>query len=287
MEEIKSLDVPRLLGRSQQRLQVPLLPLWTLAMAKVREHTNTSTGTGFDREPKVAAAKAYSEALERYVYELWQTTGVSPFSGMDIPCPDSTTGMAAHLIPELSAKCSYWEWKERALLLKASCGLYKMNLVQPPKLGKIFNLLCKGLIESIECMVGTDTEPLAFVAITLAAGGVIFGSAVRSSANDAVFSALVECLRKTAFVKYWRSESFALEGPPRFVQTVRHWLSGQGVASAFGFQEKALGGHNDGIPIQFRQECSSIIRVGIHTVSFYSDPADELPKLGDLSVPLL
>lgn len=269
-----------------ERLRVLPLWSWTLAAASCVVDGREIVGVGFDRRSETAKTKARAEMFERRVYDAWFRSGVSPFTGMSAEAPPPTSGFAAHAERAESERRAFLEWRERALLAAVHDGRARLVKAAIPDQGIIFEAALTRLSCRLSAHVSLYHPFVALVIGELSPSGVIFGSACRTNATDAVKAALAECLRKTAFLAEWRRSAKQAD---LFIETVNFWLSPAGSVTARAFVQKAPV-HDDpsaGLPMEPEPANQKTLRLGEFWISHYLDPRFTLPDVNQRSVPLV
>jgi hypothetical protein len=279
------LSPPALEHIESERFQVLPLWNWSLAAAKVATGSGDFVGVGFDPEPAVARRKAYSEALERYVYGVWDTTGVSPFTDERCPAPPPASGMAAHVDREQAAAHAFFEWRERSGLAAAQSRQFVLRPIQIPPMGLLFRSALRYVDCELEAYLGARPPFVAFVLGRMKPNGVIFGSACRGTEDAALKAAVAECVRKTASLEEWRRPG----GEDAFQRSIRFWLSSEGVASARAFVANATAADAEGraLPEEIDPARLESFQIGDSWICRYSDPRHALPEAYGTSVPLV
>ncbi len=280
------ISAPELFEQRSERFSVLPLPLWSLAISNVgNDRSLTSLGVGFDRSPALATKKSYSEAIERWLYDRWVSTGRSPFMGQMSPAPPATSGFSVHPEKEQSRQLAFLEWFERAHLEVWADGLVSVTSAPEPRLGFLFKVCASHYFTELRFFVSGTGPFVGFVLGELKEGGVIFGSAASLSAERAVYKATLEAVRKLAFVSHWREEK---DSDQPFQKAVKFWLSDAGRNRALAFVKTALNAPK--IPsgrIDFCDDFLQTCRVGDLWASCYYDLNHRLPVTEDLKVPLL
>lgn len=277
---------PALERLESERFRV--LPLWNWSLAAARLVTNGGVlvGMGFDPSRRQARLNARSEALERYVYDVWRRTGVSPFTDEPCQAPPPAGGFAAHPDRAQAELRAFLEWRERAALAAAADGRFALLSAAIPDMG----LLLAPALLHIRCTLKTFLSPgppfVAFALGELDPPGAVFGSACRLNGEEAMKAAVAECLRKTAFLHQWR------EGPETsdlFLRSVRFWISKDGLRAASNFTRKAAAASTDmaELPREPASEYLRTLRLGDLWVCQYWDPRFALPDVGGTFIPLV
>jgi hypothetical protein len=277
---------PQLVELESSRFRVPVFPFYVYSRAVVSKDGTISSGHGFDRSKRVSHAKAHSEAIERWVFDHWEKTGISPFTGKFQPCPPSTTGFAAGPSQDFAKAKAFNEFCERAFLQQIADGAVKLTEVAPPAMGLIFYPLLAANKLALRCFRSESTPYFSFSVIELSEG-VLFGSSCDTDHISATRASVLEAVKKLSHVEFWRSKDAEAVEPSSFLKTARYWLSVNGKIGMIEFLNRAVSIKGSG-PTKIRNDyCFNILQIGSSFVAHYADDLVKLPMLGDIAVPLL
>lgn len=280
------LTPPSLQSLESERFRVLPLWSWSLAAAKLAEDGEEYVGVGFDPHGATARLKARSEALERCLYGRWRRSGISPFTNEPCPAPPPASGFAAHPDRLEAAARAFFEWRERAALSAAGAGKLTLFPAPLPDMGFLFRA---GLVRigcTLDAFVSAGPPFVAFALGVLDPPGVVFGSACRSSAEEAIRSASSECLRKTAYLRDWRAK---VESPHPFLNSIRYWISKDGLLAAKAFIGNAGKSHGDLIELPSEADSARLqtLRLDDLWLCHYHDSRHSLPEVGGAAIPLV
>lgn len=281
------LNPPSLQSLESERFRVLPLWNWSLAAATLTENGEEYVGVGFDPHRATARRKARSEALERCLYGRWRRSGISPFTNEPSHEPPPASGFAAHPDRDEAATRAFYEWRERAALSAAGAGKFVLLRSSVPDMGLLFRA---GLVRigcTLEAFVSADPPFVAFALGTLDPPGAVFGSACRASAEEAIGSAVAECLRKTAYLRDWRANGESSSNP--FLNSIRYWISKDGLLAAKTFTENA--GNSTGGPVELPREMDPArlrtLQLDDLWVCHYDDSRYSLPEVDGSVIPLV
>jgi ribosomal protein S12 methylthiotransferase accessory factor YcaO len=280
------LSPPSLQSLESERFRVLPLWNWSLAAATLVDDDKVYVGVGFDPKRATARLKARSEAIERRLYGRWRRSGISPFTNESCQAPPPASGFAVHPDRAEAEIRAFFEWRERAALFAA--GERKLTLLPAsvPDMGLLFRA---GLVHvgcKLEAFVSGGPPFVAFALGTLDPQGVVFGSACRLSAEEAIRSAAAECLRKTAYLQEWRGHP---ESTDPFLNSIRFWISKDGLLATKRFVENAAASRDALIDLPREMESARLqsLRLDDLWVSHYEDLHFPLPEVGGRSIPLV